>query len=260
MRLLIIIGLTTLALNAAAKDKPYSFFMNMGTDYQLNKGDVTNNTYNTNALSMNNSMSGRIGLEFRRKILPWLFISAGTDYRMITHKLNINYEADKAGFASTNATYSEEVSFTSHNIDPYIKFGYSFAVSNKSRIDFSFGTIFSIPVNAERNEGELITLNVTDKDNHNLVMYRTSSWGNDTYTYGNDLPLKSLYTMQLAYRLIPEKHTALKWKIGIDFSGSVAGKMNRMGINYFGNNRSDAGKSVFADRFQSLGLFIGVGL
>lgn len=258
MRFLIIIYFSTIALNVAAKDKPYSFFVNVGTDYQLNKGDVANNTYNRNALNMNNNISGRMGLEFRRKISPWLFMSTGIDYRIITHKLNIKYEANKAGFTNTNATYTQEVVFTNHNVDPYIKFGYSFAVSKKSAIDFSFGTILSIPASAERNEGELVTLNIEDDDNRNLVMYTTTAWGNKTN--GSEFPIKSLYTMQLAYRLIPEKQTALKWKIGIDFSGSVAGKMNRVGINYFGNNRSDAGTSVYADRFQSIGLFIGIGL
>jgi len=245
------------SLCTTAKDERYTFYLNLGSDLQLNKGDITNNTFNKNVLTMNNTASGRLGLEFHRKISSWLFMSAGTDYRVIPHTLNIRYESNKAGFANTNATYHEQISFTSHNIDPYLKFGYAVPFAKRSEFDFSFGVIFSIPVSAQKNEPSLVYLNITDNEYSDLAMYKAARWGNETPTL---LPMKSLYTMQMAYRIMPRKEDGLYMKIGFDISGSMPGQMNKAIVNYYGNNRSDAGTSTFADRFQSIGLFVGFGI
>ncbi|MCB0697993.1 MAG: hypothetical protein KDC07_11545 [Chitinophagaceae bacterium] len=256
-RLPAILILLLIACDASAHEDRFYFFLNMGCDYQLNNGDVVNNTYNTNALTISNTASSRIGLEFRGEVTHHFFMSAGMDYRIIPHKLNINYRADKAGFTNTNQAYTGAIAFTSHNIDPYIKFGHTIPVTKRAKIDISFGAIFSVPVNGKINDNSLVLLNITSDKYKDLAMYSNDTWGNKTPSL---LPVKSLYTIQLAYRISPEKAGGKRYKAGIDFSGSASGSMNNATIKYYGANRSDVGNSSFADRFLSVGLFVALGI
>jgi len=236
---------------------PSAFVVHMGADYQLNKGDVTNNTADKNVLTAANTIGGRIGAEYHWIIAKSLFIAVGTDVRITPQKLVLNYHANRMGHSNTNVSYTEEFSFTNYYIEPNFRMGYSFALPKKDNsIDFSFGLVINIPVSGKKDE-EVVALNITDNEYTDIAMYRNSAWGYDMLEHkrGTGIAITPYFATQLAYNT---SIAGRKFTLGINYTAAPNQRVNRTEINYFGPNRTDAGNSVFTDKFQSVGLVIGV--
>ncbi len=253
--------LTTILVSA--KGNQHSFYLNIGGDYQLNQNDIKHHTNNHDVLSMDNSTGTRICLEYYRNIPGKLFMSTGVEYKYVPQKLHLNYESNKMGFVNTNARFTDDISFNNQYTDLFIRIGYSFPFHKKvSFIDIALGSALSIPVNNEISRQGLVTTNVTDEEYNDIIMHINSVWGAESVKIKNNLgiPLKALYTMQIAYRLKPIGKAGIQCKIGFDYSSGFGGKVNRTVINYFNANQNNTGHTVFDDRFQSVGLYIGIGL
>lgn len=239
-------------------DKRSSGIMvNIGTDYQLNKGDVNNNTADRNVLIAQNSVGGRIGAEYYWVLSKSLFITAGLDCKIVPQNLLLDYHANRMGYSNTNVHYTKEFSFTNVYIEPNFRMGYSFALPKKDNsIEFSFGLVINIPVNGKKDE-EVVTLNITDNEYTDIAIYRNSAWGTYMLEHkrGIGIAITPCFITQLAYNTTI---SGRKFKLGINYTGAPNQRVNRTEINYFGPNRTDAGNSVFTDKFQSVGMVIGV--
>lgn len=221
----------------------------------MNKGDVTHTTILSNPLSAGNAMGGRIGVELFWKLPGRLFFATGVDFKTAQQKLAITYSASQAGFTGSPVVYSDEIRYTNYYADPYARMGYAFPVG-KNNLDISLGIATSIPLSGMSNENDVITaINITDPVYTDLAIYSDQRWGYESeYKF---LPLNTLISVQLAYRMSLGKNFL---RLGVDFSSGSSRKINRMEMYYFGPNRTYIGNSVFADRFQSVGIFAGISL
>lgn len=250
----------TIPFIATAQDDerlPSAFLLHLGADYQLNKGDVTNNTTDKNVLTASNTIGGKIGGEYYWIIAKSLYIAVGTDVRIAPQKLLLDYQANSMGYTNTSVSYTKEFSYTNVYIEPNFRMGYSFALPKKGNsIDFSFGLVINIPVSGKKDE-EVVALNITDNEYTDIAMYRNSAWGYNMLEHkrGIGISITPCFTTQLAYNTTI---SGRKFKLGINYTGAPNQRVNRTEINYFGPNRTDAGNSVFTDKFQAIGMVLGV--
>lgn len=228
-------------------------FVSAGMDYHLNKGDVTHNTTLSNPLSAANAVGGRIGAEVFWKLPGRLFFAVGIDFKTVRQKLEINYRAVEAGYTGSSVLYSNVIRYPNSYTDPFARMGYALPMG-KNNLDVSLAIATSIPLSGQVEEG-ITALNITDPVYTDLVMYTNQNWGNRADV--NFLPLNTLISLQLAYRLKLGKN---QLRIGVDVSTGGSRKINRTEVYYFGPGRTYIGNSVFADRFQSVGIFAGISL
>lgn len=228
-------------------------FINAGADYHLNKGDVTHSTTLPNPLSTGNTMGGRIGVELFWKLPGHLFFATGIDFKTVRQKLGINYSAAEAGYTGSSVLYSEEIRYPNYYADPFARMGYAFPMG-KNNLDISLGITTSVSLSGQVEDG-ITALNITDPVYTDLAMYTNQHWGNQADV--NFLPVNTLISVQLAYRMSLGRNML---RFGIDISSASSSKINRTEVYYFGPGRSYIGNSVFADRFQSVGIFAGISL
>ena len=230
-----------------------SLFVTAGADYHLNKGDVTHNTTLSNPLSAANAVGGRIGAEVFWKLPGRLFFAVGIDFKAVRQRLEINYSASEAGYGGSSVVYNDVIRFPNSYVDPFARMGYAFPMG-KNNPDISLGIATSIALSGQVEE-RITAVNITDPVYTDLALYTNQSWGNRADV--NFLPLNTLISIQLAYRLNLGKN---QLRIGVDISTGGSRKINRTEVYYFGPDRTYIGNSVFADRFQSAGVFVGIGL
>lgn len=228
-------------------------FISAGADYHLNKGDVTHNTTLSNPLRAGNAIGGRIGVELFWKLPGRLFFATGIDFKTVRQKLEIYYNAAEAGYKSSSVVYTDVIRYPNSYVDPFARMGYAFPMG-KNNLDISLGLATSIPLSGQVEE-RITAVNITDPLYTDLAMYTNQNWGNHADV--NFLPVNTLISLQLAYRLKLGKN---QLRIGVDVSTGGSRKINRTEIYYFGPGRTYIGNSVFADRFQSVGIFAGISL
>lgn len=228
-------------------------FISAGADFHLNKGDVTNDTDQTNSLSAANAMGARMGGELFWELPGPLFFATGIEFRTVRQKLYIKYDASEAGFTGSSVLYNAEIDYRKYYANPYARMGYAVPVS-RNHLDISLGIATSISLSGMVKD-DITALNITDPIQTDLAMYSTQSWGNQAdVTF---LPLNTLISVQLAYRIAMGKKNL---RFGVDFSSGSSRKINRTEVHYFGPDRRYIGKSVFADRFQSVSILAGISL
>ncbi len=246
--------LTVISASASAGDGIRRLlFVSAGMDYHLNKGDVTHNTTLSNPMSAANTMGGRIGAEIFWKLPGRLFFATGVDFRTVRQELEINYNAAEAGYTGSSVVYSNVIRYPNSYADPFARMGYALPMG-KNNLDVSLGIATSIPLSGQVEDG-ITTLNITDPVYTDPAIYTNQSWGNRADV--NFLPVNTLISIQLAYRVVLGKKIL---RLGVDFSSGSSRKINRTEVYYFGPGRSYIGNSVFADRFQSVGIFAGISL
>lgn len=237
--------------------KKNTLYLNIGSDYHLNKGDVSSTSGITGVLKAHNLPGAKLGIEFYKKSTTGLYLSTGIDYKLTPQKLSIDYKPSEMGFNNSAAFYSETITFTNHYLIPYFHAGYALPINKSSSLDFGFGFNCAIALNGTEMPVKNVALPITRPPYSDLVMTRQSSWGNKYLPGNQGLPLIPLLGIQLVYR---STIAGKKIKVGLDFCSSINSQNNYTVINYFGPNRTDVGKSTFSDRFQSFGLTLGVGI
>ena len=240
----------------AGDNKRTQLFINAGTDYHFNKSDVINDIASGQPLTTNNTAGMRLGAEYCWKLPANLVFSTGIDFGRVPQTLTLKYNAAEMGFDGSDISYVSRMSFINYYLDPFARLGYSQPISRKSSIDFYLGVITSIPLNGEHvPEDDVIALNITDQDHTDLVMYIDTKWGNKSDN--NAAPVNTLLSTTFAYRITLGRTTL---RTGLHLITGTNKRLNRTTVNYFGPDRREIGNSIFFDRFQSLGLFIGIGL
>lgn len=265
LTLLVLISTTTFARGELKRGRKVHLFINAAADYHFNGNDIKTDKGET-FLSMPNTLNGRVGFELMYIGGRRIFVSTAWYYKMVTHKLNINYNAAKAGFDNSAYTYTDQVKLNVHNIDWNFRGGYSYLINKTSALEVSLGVTFNYPLNGSSVD-TLISANINDPYYKEPVAYYVSGLGSITPAKktASDVgaPFNPVFQLQIAYRIIePGLFKNRSIKVGLDISHGVGGDAlnNTMDATFFGKNRSVAGHSKYEDMHRYIGLFIGVEL
>jgi|GEM_PF-2595073 len=239
------------------KDKKISkFYLNIGTDVHLNSADVKNETLSGyEVMSTKNNLGSRIGAEYHMQRQSGFVFATGIDYRYAAQKVMLNYNSGEMGFSNTNVQHTQGLRFVMHNIDPYVRFGYAMPLKKKnSNLEFSLGAITSVLVTAFDRDVQTVSLNITDNEYKDIVYNYDAHEG--SFSIDVAIPMNPIVALQVVYNT---EMFGKAFKAGVDLKRGT-NKFNDTEVRFYGAGRSDAGISTYADRYQSIGMFIGVGL